>query len=263
MRIFVLQKQRSNSALIVPRGTPQNKFNIMHTTDTTAAPFRVDAIYNPAIDGIYYDIQIDGNTARLRDQFGRIGEALEIVESIEYNHEGQPEPFKFIDPNGYSICLFDLTYTTQQPPFICSVCGETKQVPKGSGGTGYGVNRDTGAKTCYECIGREDELNLLSMKPRENTRCLLYHPQPRNAQMRSLNQIWRTMQTHCKNIRPTLRHSQFNRQTMSKTSNTEPCHACNGTGRNQYDIADLNLPEQKCITCNGTGKVPKQDTQEK
>lgn len=105
----------------------------MHTTDTTAAPFRVDAIYNPAIPGIYYELEIGEARARLRDRSGIVVDGL-------------PMGVEAIDADGFCIPLSGLTYTTQQPPSICSVCGETKQVPKGSGGTGYGVNPDTGAK---------------------------------------------------------------------------------------------------------------------
>jgi len=35
--------------------------------------------------------------------------------------------------------------------------------------TGYGTDRETGAKTCFACIGKQDEIKLLDMKPGERT----------------------------------------------------------------------------------------------
>lgn len=134
----------------------------MNTTDTTpAAPFRVDAIYNPPIEGIYYEIEfVDTDNARIRDRSGFVSRCVAVYADL-------------IDPYGYAIPRSGLTHTTQQPPFVCSVCHQTKQVPNGSSTTGYGTDPDTGAIICFECIGRIDELNLLSMKPGERT-CLYF-----------------------------------------------------------------------------------------
>jgi len=87
----------------------------MNTTNTVpATDFRVDAIYNPNIPGIYYDVQIDGNTARLRDQHGVIVDALEITDTYFDDGEGNWAADKLIDADGYAVPLSGLVDKTGQ-----------------------------------------------------------------------------------------------------------------------------------------------------
>lgn len=88
--------------LIVPRGTPQNKVNIMHTTDTNAAPFTATHVYSVPSLGIHYLIQFSGKgepvKARIQDQSGFTSEWLPVVPA---SNDTPAE--MVIDPNGYAI----------------------------------------------------------------------------------------------------------------------------------------------------------------
>lgn len=48
--------------------------------------------------------------------------------------------------------------------FKCTHCNKTKPVKK-SGGTGYAENRETGKKTCYECMGAIDAAEMINAIP--------------------------------------------------------------------------------------------------
>ena len=54
--------------------------------------------------------------------------------------------------------------------FTCSKCQEEKPIHT-SGGTGYGENRETGAKTCYACCGKEFRAELVAAKPGDKFSC--------------------------------------------------------------------------------------------
>lgn len=98
----------------------------MNTTDTTAAaPFRVDAIYNPPIEGIYYEVEmIDAEHAAIRDLSGFVSRPVEIGQEL-------------IDPYGYAIPLSGLTYTTspEAAPQYCAFTHRNAGLPNYSGVT--------------------------------------------------------------------------------------------------------------------------------
>jgi len=71
---------------------------------------------------------------------------------------------KIIDPDGYAIPGENVSWF-----FVCSSCNENKTHSIESLTTGYGIHPDTGEKTCFACIGIQDEIKLLDMKPGERT----------------------------------------------------------------------------------------------
>ncbi len=52
--------------------------------------------------------------------------------------------------------------------FVCKVCGESKLVRTGGGGTGY-ASRENGDKVCYACCADEDRAYM-----REHGKIMLY-----------------------------------------------------------------------------------------
>lgn len=120
----------------------------MNTTTDTAAAFTPNAVYSVPSLSIYYDIEWSANrfNARIRDTSGFISGWLDIGEGL-------------IDPDGYAI---PVVHTSNL--FHCSVCGEDKTHPADSCSTGY-ASSDSGKKTCFDCMGKRDTIELLDMKP--------------------------------------------------------------------------------------------------
>lgn len=98
-------------------------------------------------------------------------EEQEILFSVE---PGMYDPNEYDDEADFGQWRFHMAAAIatahRSPVFLCVACGETKE--KDVHGTGYALRHYNGPKICYECIGKEDEIRFLDMKPGE--RDILY-----------------------------------------------------------------------------------------
>ncbi len=81
--------------------------------------------------------------------------------------------------------------------FNCSKCGLLKPVQT-SGGTGYGVDRKTDAKTCYACIGEEDQKELENAVIGDKFTHYLTNSNNEGYQVTNWPGSWKTGKLHCR-----------------------------------------------------------------